>query len=140
MRRITPSGPQSLRDLNASKPLRELSRWAKRAKLDLVEMASRIELEMPAPDSEKVAQRVRDLVQRISEMDVLIEPFISRGTTRVFTIRDLAERWSCSEKQVGLLIKSGELRAFRIGQKLWRVSVEEVERYEDRSTGDDSET
>lgn len=47
----------------------------------------------------------------------------------------LAARWGCSRQHVHDLIKGGELRAFRIGSKLLRISAEEVARWEAQSTG-----
>lgn len=38
----------------------------------------------------------------------------------IYTPDTLAERWGCSGKKVRLLILSGELRAFRLGERLIR--------------------
>ena len=47
-----------------------------------------------------------------------------------FTVKALAERWSCSGSYIYKLIAEGKLRAFHLGGVLKRVSSEEVERWE----------
>ncbi|NMG39866.1 helix-turn-helix domain-containing protein [Chelativorans sp. ZYF759] len=44
----------------------------------------------------------------------------------VFTPATLAERWHCSEQHVRNMIERGELRAFRLGEKLLRIRIEDV--------------
>lgn len=41
----------------------------------------------------------------------------------------IAKRWGCSSTLIYDLLAAGKLRGFRLG-KLWRVSADEVERYE----------
>ncbi|UZD70901.1 helix-turn-helix domain-containing protein [Brucella sp. JSBI001] len=50
----------------------------------------------------------------------------------IFSPATLAKRWECSEKHVRHLIKSGELKAFRLGGKLYRIKQSEVEAFESR--------
>ncbi|MBE0563982.1 MAG: helix-turn-helix domain-containing protein [Ochrobactrum anthropi] len=50
----------------------------------------------------------------------------------IFSPATLAKRWECSEKHVRHLIKSGELKAFRLGGKLYRIKQSEVETFESR--------
>jgi hypothetical protein len=52
------------------------------------------------------------------------------NTSPVLTVRDLMARWKCSEKTVLDVIKSKELVAFRIGKRTWRMTIDEVVRYE----------
>lgn len=49
--------------------------------------------------------------------------------TAVYTPRTLADLMGCSERHVRNLIASGELRAFRFGGKLLRITPEAVEDY-----------
>jgi excisionase family DNA binding protein len=42
----------------------------------------------------------------------------------------LAERWSCSANHVRKLISAGDLEAFRIGDRLFRIAAETVEQFE----------
>lgn len=60
---------------------------------------------------------------------------------RPFTPAMLAERWHCSERHIRNLIAAGDLKAFKVGGKLMRISVdviEELERRDDcHSTGED---
>jgi excisionase family DNA binding protein len=49
---------------------------------------------------------------------------------RVFTPRTLAEHWECSDKHVRNLISSGQLPAFRLGEKLVRILRADVEQFE----------
>ena len=46
-----------------------------------------------------------------------------------FSVRSLAERWSCSEGMIRKMIKDGTLQCFTIGT-LIRIPVAEVERIE----------
>ncbi|MBD3844232.1 helix-turn-helix domain-containing protein [Bosea sp. SSUT16] len=45
----------------------------------------------------------------------------------------LAERWQCSERHIRNQIAAGRLRAFRVGGKLLRISMDAVEEYECQS-------
>jgi excisionase family DNA binding protein len=45
---------------------------------------------------------------------------------------DLAKHWGCSENHVRNLIKRGDLRAFRLGLRLWRIPTDAVTEYEQR--------
>lgn len=47
-----------------------------------------------------------------------------------YSVPKLADRWKCSKDFVYSLIRNGGLNAFRLGDKLLRVSADEVERYE----------
>lgn len=49
---------------------------------------------------------------------------------RPFTPRTLAERWHCSERHVRNMIERGDIASFRLGGKLLRIRLEDVERYE----------
>src|SRR5215831_16414033 len=48
---------------------------------------------------------------------------------------DIAKRWSCSLQHVRALLRRGDLPSFRAGAKLYRVKLEEVERWESRNSG-----
>jgi excisionase family DNA binding protein len=50
----------------------------------------------------------------------------------VLTPADLAERWHTTVATVYAAIKKGELRAFQLGPKLFRVRLEAAEEYEQR--------
>jgi excisionase family DNA binding protein len=52
----------------------------------------------------------------------------------------LAERWKCSERHVRNLIARGELPSFKVGAKLLRISLQQVEAYECRNTASDGST
>jgi excisionase family DNA binding protein len=49
---------------------------------------------------------------------------------KAFSVRELAERWSCSERTVRSLIAERRLPSFRLGVKLIRISAKGVEEYE----------
>lgn len=49
---------------------------------------------------------------------------------KAYTVSTLAAEWECSEGLIRKLIKSGELRCFRPGGVLIRISAEEVRRFE----------
>ncbi len=48
----------------------------------------------------------------------------------VWTPEMIAERWGCHAKTVRNMLNDGELKGFRVGQKLWRVRVEHLDEYE----------
>ena len=53
-----------------------------------------------------------------------------------FDVKGLADYWACSETAVRDLIRSGSLRAFRIGaRKGWRITRVEVERWQNAQNG-----
>jgi excisionase family DNA binding protein len=51
----------------------------------------------------------------------------------VFSPLTLAREMGCSERHIRNLIASGDLRAFRLGQKLWRIPAEAVEEFKCRT-------
>lgn len=51
-------------------------------------------------------------------------------TEKPFTVMDLAARWGCTRQSVYAVIKSGQLRTFRVGGKLIRILPDEVLRWE----------
>lgn len=53
-----------------------------------------------------------------------------RNWPNVFTPATLAEWWECSERHVRNLIETGDLDAFRLGGKLWRITPDSVRAYE----------
>lgn len=53
-----------------------------------------------------------------------------------FSVATLAERWGCGTDTVYALVRSGELRAFRLGAKLIRIKREDVERFERGGSND----
>lgn len=50
----------------------------------------------------------------------------------VYDVPGLAEHWACGTDTIYALVRSGELRHFKLGGKLIRIRKEEVERYECR--------
>ena len=49
----------------------------------------------------------------------------------VLTVSELAVRWRCTRKSVLSKIRMGELHAFRIGARVFRISMAEVKRHEE---------
>jgi excisionase family DNA binding protein len=50
------------------------------------------------------------------------------GQAHVYSPRTLAAEWQCTERHIRNLIKSGDLKAFRVGT-LFRIRAEEAEEY-----------
>jgi excisionase family DNA binding protein len=50
------------------------------------------------------------------------------------TVKDVAERWALSERQVRRIIASGELRVRHIGRSV-RIAIEDIELFEHRCRG-----
>ena len=48
----------------------------------------------------------------------------------IMTVSDLCKRWRCTRRSVLAKIHSGELRAFRIGERAFRIQLAEVLRFE----------
>jgi excisionase family DNA binding protein len=55
-----------------------------------------------------------------------------RLPTGAMTVAMVAARWGTSDTFVYDQINCGNLRAFKLGNKLWRVKLEHVEEYEER--------
>lgn len=49
------------------------------------------------------------------------------------TARSLAERWGVSTTMIYDMLHAGDLPGFRLGGKLWRIPIAEVEKYERRT-------
>lgn len=45
---------------------------------------------------------------------------------RSLTVPQIAERLACSRKTVRMLIATGELPAFRVGRRSWRVTADDL--------------
>jgi hypothetical protein len=54
----------------------------------------------------------------------------STNLTKYLSVPKLAERWECDQKLVYQEIAAKRLAGLRIGKKLLRVSLAEIERYE----------
>lgn len=54
--------------------------------------------------------------------------------TAVYSVATLAQRWECGEDTIYSMIRSGSLRAFKVGGKLLRIRGDEVERFECQNT------
>jgi len=52
----------------------------------------------------------------------------------VFTPAALAREWACSERHIRNLVAAGQLRAFRLGGKLLRITAEAAEEFQCRQT------
>jgi len=63
-----------------------------------------------------------------------------RALPRVYTPAALAREWMCSERHIRNLVAAGQLRAFRLGGKLLRISLEEAEAFKCRNTASDGST
>jgi excisionase family DNA binding protein len=61
--------------------------------------------------------------------------FANRSSTNLRTVNEVAERWELSRRTVERLIKSGALRAHRIG-RLVRISDADAEDFLQRSRED----
>jgi excisionase family DNA binding protein len=49
---------------------------------------------------------------------------------QTLTIKDLMQRWSCSYTEVLTAIHEKRLGAFKVGKRIYRVTLAEVERFE----------
>lgn len=49
---------------------------------------------------------------------------------QTFTVPELAQRWKCDRRSILEAIAENRLHAFRIGKRVWRISLEEVLRFE----------
>jgi hypothetical protein len=59
---------------------------------------------------------------------------------RVYTPAALAREWLCSERHIRNLVAAGQLRAFRLGGKLLRITAEAAEDFQCRNTASDGST
>jgi hypothetical protein len=58
----------------------------------------------------------------------------------VYTPAALAEVWCCSERHIRNLVAAGQLRGFRLGGKLLRITAEAAEDFQCRNTASDGST
>lgn len=65
----------------------------------------------------------------------MTDPSFSPLKLRPLTPEQVALRWGCSSNHVRNLIKRGDLRAFRLGERLLRVPIDAVEEYEAQPFG-----
>jgi hypothetical protein len=52
------------------------------------------------------------------------------STIQIFTVNDLMSRWKCHRQVVLDAIHEKRLSAFRVGKRIFRVTLAEVERFE----------
>jgi excisionase family DNA binding protein len=55
--------------------------------------------------------------------------------TRALTPEDVADRWQCSPALVRAMMADGRLRGWKLGGKLWRTSIADVEAVECQNIG-----
>lgn len=48
----------------------------------------------------------------------------------IYTVAQLRKRWGCTQGAVLQAIHEGRLVAFRIGRRVWRIRLDEIERFE----------
>lgn len=48
----------------------------------------------------------------------------------MLTVRELAARWHCGRMTIWRAIREGRLKAFKVGERVYRIALAEVERYE----------
>jgi hypothetical protein len=60
----------------------------------------------------------------------MTEPVSYDPAEPVLTVNDLMARWRCTRKIILDAIKAKRLSAFKIGKRVYRVRLDEVERYE----------
>jgi len=51
----------------------------------------------------------------------------------MFTISELAERWRVTRHTITAAIRAGRLRAFKVGERVYRIREAEVLRYEQQN-------
>jgi len=51
----------------------------------------------------------------------------------MFTISELAERWRVTRHTITAAIRAGRLRAFKVGERVYRIREAEVIRYEQQN-------
>ena len=59
---------------------------------------------------------------------------------QVFTAITLAKRWGCSKNTIYKMINEGKIKAFKVGGSLQRIRLDEVERWERESAGDNMQS
>lgn len=73
-------------------------------------------------------------VERVETTGLEIADFDHDGiddfTNRPFSVTSLAEHWGVSTGTIYAMIKRGDLRATRLGGKLYRIATAEVEQIE----------
>lgn len=66
--------------------------------------------------------------------DAAPRKFKDRGadthSRQALSVRELAERWGCSEQQVRVLLRTDRLPFFRLGNRMTRISVQIIEEFE----------
>lgn len=55
---------------------------------------------------------------------------VSYDTPQTLTVNDLITRWGVDRKRILEAIREGRLTAFRVGRRVYRVTLAEVERFE----------
>jgi excisionase family DNA binding protein len=60
----------------------------------------------------------------------MANPKNENAEPHALTVNELMSRWQCPRKKVLEAIHEGRLAAFRVGRRVYRVTVAEVERFE----------
>ena len=68
----------------------------------------------------------------IKDKDMIHSNGVSSQNTEIKSLSptQLASRWKCSSSAIYNLISSGEVKSFRLGKKILRITHDEVERFE----------
>jgi len=62
---------------------------------------------------------------------------MSAGDAHALTVNDLMRRWNCTRPTILRCISEGRLKAFRVGRRIFRVMLDEVERFENEFANED---
>lgn len=58
---------------------------------------------------------------------------------KALTVNELMRRWDCTRQTILRAIKEGRLKAFRVGARVFRVTLDEVVRFESATREPDLE-
>lgn len=86
--------------------------------------------EEPPPTDAEIALLVRRLVRQAVHEEMQGKRSTSVSPAAVLLPKDVAQRWGCSDRTVRNMVNDGRLPGLRIGGKLLRIRVEDVEEYE----------
>jgi excisionase family DNA binding protein len=56
---------------------------------------------------------------------------VTGNDNQALKVSDVMARWKCSRKSVLDAIKAKRLHAFKVGNSHWRISLDEITRYEE---------
>lgn len=116
------------------------AKWAAKQSLAASARAREREAKLAAREAERVSRRAAREAERTAKRAAareiriqLVSATVAAGAGQALTVRHLMARWQTARNEVIRAINDGRLKAFKLGARKYRVTLDEVIRFESQA-------